>query len=200
MLTSSRWMLTAALIVSALTSGGVRAADADEMVANPKYKFWATAKPGSVVTQIEKTVFAGVDKESLPDGVDEKTITTKLLSVTPESVVVETVVSEREFLGVVESAPTKTTYYAKIKKSYLQAALNEIGAELGTETVDVLGKKLDCKTLSGSTKKDDTVVDHKVWYSETIPGGVVKRMRTTKQDGKVVAETTITLKSFKTAE
>src|SRR5207245_1398944 len=137
------------------------------------------------------------EKASIPDGVDEKTVTYKLLSVTAEQVVVETVVSEREFLGFVEAAPTKKTFPAKIKKAYVQQVLDQVGAVSGEDTVEVMGKKVACKTTAGTSKKDGEAVENKLWMSEAIPGGIVKRTRVTKQDGKVVAETTITVKSYK---
>ncbi len=89
----------------------------DPLVDHPLYTHWANCKPGSTVTLIEKTVFDSPEKNQVPDGVDEKVVTRKLLSVNAKEVVVQTVVSERDFLGMIESAPTKTTYAAKIKKA-----------------------------------------------------------------------------------
>ena len=84
-------------------------ADGD-LVENPHYKHWANCKAGSTVTLLEKTVFSGADKELVPDGVDEKEITSKLISVSPEMVVVQVGVLEHDFLSTIEPPPTKKTY------------------------------------------------------------------------------------------
>jgi hypothetical protein len=133
----------------------------------------------------------------VPDGIDEKVVTTKLVKVTPESVVVEVAVTETDFLKKVESAPTKTTYPAKVKKSWLQAALHGADPKMGKDTLTLLDKKFECTTISGTEKKEGTEVTHEIWLSEQIPGGIVKHTRVTKQDGKLVADTTIVVQSYK---
>jgi hypothetical protein len=182
------------LLISPLLA--VQAAD-DEMVTNPFYKYWATGKKGSTVTTVEKTAFPGPEKNAYPDGVDEKVITSTLLEVTPEHVVVQVVVIEREFLDTIESAPTKKTYPAKVKKANLLGGLHGVEPKVGEEPLEVLGKKLTCTTFSGTEKKEGTEVDHKIWASDKVPGGIVKHTRVLKQDGKVVADTTIAVKSYK---
>src|SRR5262249_5999962 len=112
----------------------------DEMVEHPWYKHWASFKPGSTVTLVEKTTFSGPEQDQSPDGIDEKVVTRKLLSVTPEAVVVQTVVTERDFLGLIESAPTKTTYAAKIKKSPLDTVLHHFDSKAGTAELEFDGK------------------------------------------------------------
>jgi hypothetical protein len=178
----------------------VQAADADEMVVNPMHKFWANFKPGSTATLAEKTILSGAEKNTFPDGIDEKDVTSKLLSVKGDNVVVQVVVAERDFLGTIETAPTKKTFPAKIKKAFLQAAMHNVDATRGEDTIEVLGQKLECKTVSGTEKKEGTEVEHKIWLSEKIPGGVVKHTRITRQDGRVIADTTIVLKAFKVAD
>lgn len=172
----------------------------NELIDHPLYKFWANCKPGSTVTLVEKTTFSGAEKEQVPDGVDEKIVTRKLLSVDAKGVVVQMVVSESDFLGMIESAPTKATYAAKIKKGNLRAAQHYIDAAKGEDSVTVDGKKIACKTLAGTEKKDGTTIEHKLWFSEAVPGGIVKRTQVTTQDGKAIANTTILVKSFKHAE
>jgi hypothetical protein len=199
MLHAVRWplVLGAVLLVGPTA---VRAADDDEMVANPMYKFWAGFKPGSTVTSLEKTILSGPDKNTVPDGIDEKTVTYKLLSVKPDAVVVQTEVSERNFLGTTDSAPTKKTFPPKIKRAHLRAAMHDVDAKPGEDTLELLGKKLECKTLSGTEKKEGEEIDHKVWISDQVPGGIVKHTRVTKQDGKLIADTTIVVKSYKVAD
>ncbi len=176
------------------------AAEKDDMVANPMYKYWAQFKPGSTVTLLEKTVLSGPEKDTVPDGIDQKEVTYKLLSVTPEKVVVQTVVVEHDFLGTIEQPATKKTFPAKVSKTHLQGGFHGVDPKKGEEKITMLGKEMDCLTLAGLEKKEGSEVDHKLWVSEKVPGGVVKHTRVTKQDGKLVADTTITLKSFKAAD
>ncbi len=195
MLNSIRVLLIAGTIL--LLSPFFTTAADDEMVDNPLYRAWARFKPGSTAVLAEKTVFGEGRKPFLPEGADEKVITHKLLKVTPDHVVIQTIVTEQEFLGTVESAPTKTTYSAKIKKDYLDAALEEFEAKAGEETVKVLGKEIKCKTLSGTHKKGDEQVEFKLRYTDMVPGGIVSRSRITREGGKLVAETIVTLKEYK---
>jgi hypothetical protein len=193
--------LLAAAALVLLPSSAVRAEEKDEMVPNPKYVYWANCKPGSTVTHIEKTTFPDAAAKLLaPDGVDIKEITYKLLSVTPEKVVVETTVTEYDFLSQIEQAPTKITFPAKIKKAHLEAVMREANAKPGEEALDVLGKQTKCKTMAGAYKEGDEDIERKIWFTEAVPGGIVKQTRTSKRDGKLVAETLVTTKSFKKAE
>ena len=123
MLQAARWMFAVATVLVGITflhaQGGLGGlgVQGDEMVPNPFYKYWSNCKPGSTVTLLEKTVLSGPDKNQFPDGIDEKEVSCKLLSVTAEHVVVEFVVTEREFLDAIETAPTKKTYPAKVTKA-----------------------------------------------------------------------------------
>jgi hypothetical protein len=199
MLFAARWMLAIGTLLTSSLSFVAVAGD-KEMVSNPYYKHWANFKPGSTVSLTEKTVFAGPEKSQVPDGVDEKVITSKLLSVGRGSVTVEVVVVERDFLSSIESAPTKKTYPFMVTKANLSAGLHGVNPKKGEETIDVMGKKLTCTTFSGTEKKDGAEVEHKLWMNDMIPGGVVKHTRVTRQDGKLVADTTITLTAYKSAE
>src|SRR5262249_37666404 len=162
-----------------------RAAD-DEMVENPKYKMWAKFKPGATAVHTEKNVLKGEDKADFPGGVDEKTIYYTLLSSSKDRVIVRCVVIENEHLGTVEAAPTKITYPAKIKKSNLEAVLEEFGAKIKDEkeTVKAAGKDLECKVVEGKVKKGEDAFEYKFCFSDDVPGGLVKRTRTAKRGDK----------------
>lgn len=203
MLRAISWVL-ALVAMLLLSPTAARAADGKEELAdNPKYKMWASFKPGATAVHVEKNVLMGEEKADFPGGVDEKTVTYTLVSVSPEKVVLRCVVVENENFGTIEAAPTKITYLAKIKKSHLEAILAEYG--FGTkfkeepEMIKVGGKELKCKVLEGSHKKGKDTFDYKVCVCEKVPGGFVLRKRTAKQDDKVTAVTTISLKSFKEA-
>ena len=196
---TTRWVVAGVLglAVSLAASFG---AD-EEMTDNPYYKHWADFKKGSTVTQTEKTTFGDDATDELPGGVDEKTVKYKLVLVSPQRVVVESVVFEKEFLSTTESAPTRIIYPAKVNKAHLDAVLLAAGAKYGEETLKVkVGKEeqeIKCKTIMGTRKKKGEEVHQEFWLSTTVPGGIVKRTRVTMRDGKLVAETTTLIRRFK---
>jgi hypothetical protein len=147
------------------------------MVDNPMYTAWAKFKPGATSSVSEHTTYSG-DTNAVPD---RKTITYTLLSVSPDKVVVNAVAVEQEVLGTIESAPTKHTYAAKLKKSYLAKAAPELQSKKGEETITWEGKEIKCRTLSGSYKKEGDTVEFKFWINDGVPGGFVKQTRTLKQ-------------------
>jgi hypothetical protein len=168
--------------------------DKDKLVDNPIYAAWAKHKPGATAKVVEKTTYlGGDDKDPVPD---HKVITYKLLSVSDDKVVVQAVVVEQELLGTVESAPTRHHYPAKLKKSYVDVALPDLNAKKGEETIKWKGKPIKCHTLSGSYKKDGSTVEFKACFNDDIPGGIVRRTRTVKQNGTTIT-TTVTLQSYK---
>jgi hypothetical protein len=175
---------------------------ADEaMVANPYYKFWAGSKPGATAVHTEKTKLSGPEGKQLPGGVDEKRIAYKLLQVDKDKAVVEMVVTERDFLGFVQAAPTRYIYPAMIEKSRLERIYVENGDKGGEETVKVGDKELKCKTVSGNIKEPGgDQIEYKLWLSDDVPGKIVKQVRADRQKGAVIAETTTTLESYKQAE
>lgn len=169
----------------------------ETLVDNPMYKFWASHKPGATSVYHEVTEYKGPEKAGLPSGREDKTVTYKLISIDDKKAVVQSNVLEKEFLGVLETAPSKMHYPAKIKKEHLEAVMEEFGAKkTGEEMIKVGKEELKCKLLEGSHKTGTETVDFKFCYSDTVPGGIVKRMRVSKEGDKVVAETTIMLKSF----
>ena len=173
----------------------------EEMVANPYYKFWAGSKPGSVAVHIEKTKLSGPEGALVPDGIDEKQIVYKLVSVDPEHAIVEMVVTEQDFLGFVQSAPTRYIYPDKLKKSHLERILLDSGGKPGEETLNAAGQDMKCKTITGTIKgTGGEQTEFKLWLCNDVPGRIVKQVRTARQKGETIAETTTTLKSFKNAQ
>jgi hypothetical protein len=185
------------VLLSAGVSTSSRAGEGDDLVDNPRYKFWANFKPGASSTYTQMTKFSGPEKASLPGGIEAKTITYRLLSVNKDKVVILTTVVEDDFLSTVESAPTKITYPAKVKKANLQAFMQEWNAKDGKgESIKVEGKDIKCKVKAGSHKVEGGMVEAKICYSDTVPGGVVLHTRTTKEKDAVVAETTTKLRKY----
>src|SRR5262249_18295515 len=137
----------------------------------------------------------------VPDGVDEKRIAYKLVEVDKDHVVVEQVVTEQDFLGFVEAAPTRHIYPAMIKRAHLERILLEKGAKKASDTIKAAGKEIKCNTVPGTFKAPDgEQVEFKLWLSNEVPGSVVKQVRTTRQKGEIIAETTTTLQSYKNAD
>jgi hypothetical protein len=170
---------------------------AQDQVANPYYKFWSKSKPGATVVLKETTKLSGAAAASAPEGTDVKTVTYKLAELNDEKAVVETRVTQQENFGYVESAPTRHIYPAKMSKAVLEDLLEETGAKGVAATLKVGDKELKVMALTGSMKKGGEDVDFKIWLSDEVPGGIVKRLRTTKVNGEVVAETTVELVSYK---
>jgi hypothetical protein len=199
---TTRWVVASVLGLTVSLAAGF--AGGGETTENPYYKHWAGFKEGTTVVLSEKTTFGDDATDELPGGVDEKILRYKLLKVSDKAVVVEAVVLERAFLNTTESAPTKIIYPAKVSKASLDAVLLAAGAKEGEESLKVkMGKEemeIKCKTIAGTRKKKDEEVQQKFWISTTVPGGIVKRTRTTMQGGKLVAETTTELVSYKEAK
>jgi hypothetical protein len=191
MLRTIRALLASGILIVSVPLPATAGDKGDEMVDNPMYTAWANFKPGAKTTVLEKTTYSG-DTNPVPD---QKEITYTLLSVSPGKVVVSGVVIEQDVLGTVENAPTKHTYPAKLKKSYLAEAAPELQAKKEDETITWKGKEIQCKALSGSYKKEGDAVEFKAWFSDDVPGGIVKRTRTLKQKDDTITTIT-TLQSY----
>ena len=167
------------------------------MADNPFYKFWSTAKIGASVKLKETTKLSGPAAGGETGGEEVKLVEYKLVERTAEKAVVETVVTEGEVFGFVQSAPTKHIYPAKMSKEVLEDLLKETGAKSEDATLKVGDKEMKVKYLTGTMKQGDSDVEFKFWLSDEVPGAIVKRIRTTKVKGEVVAATTIEMMSFK---
>src|SRR5262245_30652819 len=153
---TTRWVLASSVLGLAVSLAAGFGGDG-ETTENPFYKHWASFKEGTTVVHTEKTTFGDDASDELPGGVEEKIVKYKLLSVSPEKVVVETVVIEKEFLNSTESAPTKIIYPAKVNKAYVDAVMLETGAKRGEATLTLKVNKeemaIKCKTIEGTRKK-----------------------------------------------
>jgi hypothetical protein len=170
----------------------------DELVANPLYEGWASFKKGASVTHEEIVHYKGDAPEGkyLPDNKDHKTIIYKLLNVDDKKAIVQTVVHDHEFLSVIESAPTKHIYPAKVKKNHLELVREKLDAKTGEDEIEVGGKKYQCKTIEFTRKGDGEETHTKIWRSSDVPGGTVKRWATTKRGDKVVSEALIEMTKY----
>jgi hypothetical protein len=172
---------------------------AQDEVANPYYKSWAKFKPGATVVFKETTKLSGPAAASAPEGTDVKVVTYKLTEVNADKVVVETRVLQHETFGYVETAPTRHIYPAKMNKAVLEDYLEDLGVKGVVATLKVGDKELKVMVLTGTHKKGDEVIEAKIWLSDEVPGGIVKRISTTKINNEVVAVTNVELLSHKQA-
>ena len=195
--------LPALAALTCLALATARGADADDLVTNPRYKGWADFKPGATVTHKENTRFPAGSPQGkyYPEGVDERDVTYKLVSVSPDKVVVETVVLDYELLSQIEAAPTKITYPAKVKRANVEGAREQLKVKEGKEDVEALGKTYKCEWYETTrTTADGEVVTRRRWIAAEVPGGIVKELTVTKKGDQVIAETTTTTLQMKAGE
>ena len=188
-----RRFLSALAALTCLALATARAGDADDLVTNPRYKGWAEFKPGATLTHKEKTRFPAGSPQGkyYPEGVDERDVTYKLVSVSPDKVVIETVVLDYELLSRVEAAPTRIIYPAKVKRANVEGARERLKVKEGKEDVEALGKTYKCEWYETTrTTADGEVVTRKRWIVPEVPGGIVKEVTVTKKGDQVIAETT----------
>jgi hypothetical protein len=199
-----RRFLPALAALTCLALATARGADADDLVTNPRYKGWADFKPGATVTHKENTRFPAGSPQGkyYPRGIDERDVTYKLIAVTPEKVVVETVVLDYELLSQVEAAPTRIIYPAKVKRAYVEEAREQLKVKEGKEDVEVQGKTYkNCEWYETTRMTGDgEVMTRKRWIAPEVPGGIVKEVTVTKRGDQVVAETTTTVLQMKAGE
>src|SRR5262245_23255212 len=111
-----RLLTVGALFLLALPMA--RTDEKEEMVPNPYYEFWSGFKKGSTAVLLERSKLSGEEGKLVLGGVEEKRLAYKLLEVGDKRVVVEVVVTEPDYFGLVQAAPTRHIYPAKVKKSH----------------------------------------------------------------------------------
>ena len=135
---------------------------------NPQYEYWAGCKPGSWVKH--RMEFENQGKLMEYESV------TRLLEVTPEKVVVETMRRLKTGDRSVDSPPQRSEIKAK------EAPAGRTVSEKEDE-VTVAGRTLKCRYYEVETdsadKKSKTTV--KSWMSKEIPGGAGKSEVTSPQ-------------------
>jgi hypothetical protein len=135
---------------------------------SPEYEYWASCKTGSwVKTRME---FDNQGKKMEYESV------TRLLEVTPEKVVVETLRRLKTGDQTVDSAPQKTEYKAKAPQK------GKIVSEKDDE-ITVAGKSLKCRyyEIEMDSAGQAGKVTVKAWMSKEIPGGAAKSEVTSPQ-------------------
>jgi hypothetical protein len=199
-----RRFLPALVALTCLGLATARSADADDLVTNPRYKGWAEFKPGATVTHKELTRIRAGSPEGkyYPRGIDERDVSYKLVSVSPDKIVVETIVLDYQLLSQVEAAPTRIIYPAKVKREYVEEARERLKVKEGKEDVEVLGRTYkNCEWYETTRMTGDgEIMTRRRWIAPEVPGGIIKEVTVTKKGDQVIAETTTTVIQMKAGE
>jgi hypothetical protein len=146
----------------------------EELVDNPRYLAWSKYKPGTAV-DLEMAMDLGGGAQRMTTQIAQK-----LLEVTPEKVVVESVA--RMSIPGLPNAQNQTqthTFDARVPKSKAEKSNLPTGAdgetkEIGTEKMDVAGKSYECKVSEFTGKVQGAPAQGKQWRTTEVPGGLVK--------------------------
>lgn len=156
--------LVGALLVTLLAVSVVQA----EQIDNPAYKGWAKCKPGSTVTMKSDIAAQGMT-------MSQETVST-LKEVTPDKATVDNAIS-MDMGGTKQTMNRSQEVPAKVEKGQQNLGGDMKGEtkDAGNETVEVAGKKYDCKVMEFSgTGRGGMTATGKIWYTDQIPGGVAK--------------------------
>jgi hypothetical protein len=178
----------------------VRAADPaptkEEMVDNPAYKSWAKHKPGTSVTMSMNTKMTAMEMKG--------DIVTKLVSVDKDKAVVETT-TKMQIPGVPEAPAQpaqKQEIPAKVKKSQatpgkLPEGVKGTLKDKGKDTVEIGGKKYECKVWEFEGEAQGQKSTGKTWTSDEIPNTLAK-MESNMTAGGQPVKSTITITKIET--
>ncbi len=164
---------------------------AAEQVENPMYKNWAKFPKGTSVVYKSVNEFAGQKSEG--------TMTTKLLEVSDEKVVVEMTIVTK-IAGMEIKAPGSKQEYKKMMDLPAGTKKEDLGkipgtVKEGTENVKVAGKEYKSKWYQTETKVGENTVAGQSWVSEEVPGSIVKF--TSKTTGKFTGTSSLELVEVK---
>lgn len=187
-------------LVAVLLAAGVVSAAEGDLIPNPPYKHWAAFKPGTTVT-LKQIVREGTPNAAAsPSEETEQLNAFKLLEVTPEKVVVEQISSDIENGSIVEQAPVKLIFPAKVDKKYAKGGVAReklTSFKEGLESVKHDKGDAKCQLVESSIKNGDEESISRQWSCDDVPGGIVKEVITKKIGGKVAYETTTLLIDIK---
>jgi hypothetical protein len=186
--------VTFSLCCAVVCGLAVAAAQAEDKVDSPIYKHWARFRPGAYSVVKDQRTAKGVKAET--------TITTTLIEVTPEKVVVELQVPTVGGDEKIEMQPKKQIYPAKIEKDEARKMEDPkkgdkvgdaevLDVKQGEEEIKVGDKEIKCKWLQTKSKQGDQTTTTEAWTSDKVPGQVVKMVVTTEGGAAMTSETTL---------
>jgi hypothetical protein len=155
------------MLVACLVIGFTAIAIAADQIDNPQYASWAKHKPGTKVTLQTATNAQGMSMT--------QDMTETLMQVTPEKAVVEFTMS-MDMGGTKHDMTRQHDVPAKVEKGHenLPSDMTGTSKVIGQETVDVGGKKYDCKVVEFTGEGQRGKASGKIWVTEQVPGGMVK--------------------------
>ncbi len=177
----------------------LRADDQPEgMIVNPIYKHWASFQPGATVTMREKIKFPADSEEGQRylGSTLVKDTAYKLLSVTPQKVVVEVIESEHGRGSLQESAPFKMTYFSHVKKGSGTPKENYAHHDQKEVEIQAHGKNYKATLVETTHKRGPDTRTQKIWLSDEIPGGIVKEEKVQKHGDEMVSESELEILNF----
>lgn len=154
--------------------------DAGKKVDNPLYRHWAQYKPGTYSTMQTTSEAAGQKTQM--------SMTTKLVEVTTDKVVVEMrmemVVAGRK----IKQPPQKQEFAAKV--SVLVNGQNKTDADVkrGKETLTIDGREVACEWVETNVEQHGMKTWTKSWTSQDVPGMTVKTLTKTAGPAKTTSE------------
>jgi hypothetical protein len=144
-----------------------------EQIDNPAYTQWAKFKEGTTVTTKSETDMAG--------NKSEMEITKTLTAISADKATIETKMTMIN-AGTPMALPAQSADIpAKIDKPATPAATDQPKPDVkeGTDTVDVAGKSVSCKTTESTMTVNGMNIASKTWMSDDVPGSLVKMESTT---------------------
>ena len=128
---------------------------------NPEYGLWSGFQKGAWVRMRLTT--------GVPDD-EPMELTTRLLDVTPEKVVLEVVMKG----GRVPLGPAKRTVMARVERK----APDRPVIQEGDEELEVGGRKVKCRWSETVLEVSGQKITTRIWKTKEVPGGVVKSVST----------------------
>ena len=162
------------LLIMLATCGGIRAAEPDSSE-NPVYRSWSKFRKGASVT------YLSVTKQKATS--TEMSMTYTLVDVTPEKVVVESVVRLKANGKEVVMPPSRLVNSKASgisNKKPGQANPNKPDGFLseGTESIPIAGRTVVAQWTKVKTRSESAENLIQTWSSDEIPGGLVKSVTT----------------------
>jgi hypothetical protein len=154
-------------IAAILLIGSMLSPAQAETVDNLTYQSWRPHKPGAKVVVRNETSAQGMSIT--------QTITYTLTEITPDKAVLDMAVSTN-MGGFANETKAKQEIAARIDSSEqnLPVGLKGTTKQVGTETVDIGGKKINCKVYEFTGTGPQGAATGKVWQSIDIPGNFAR--------------------------
>lgn len=141
-----------------------------EAAENPSYTQWAAFKVGTETHYKQVSDIMGNKNEA--------EIVYRLVELTPEKAIVEMQTSMTLMGNKVPSAPVRLEHPARVDAAAAPAAAPadapKPDTKKGSEDVTVSGTTYTCTTMETTIDQAGSVMKSVIWFSDKIPGGLVK--------------------------